>query len=89
MQLKLGGHTLIPVKPIGIQITQDGEWFFAENENLRVVGSGHTLEDAVLDLEQHIVHFWEYYNSLPESQAIGDALRLKKVFSNLLKEEIP
>lgn len=85
-QLAISGRTFLPSKPIGINVTQDGAWFFAENEALKVVGTGGSLEEAVLDLEHHIVHFWEYYRSLQDSQVTGDAVRLKKLFSNLLAE---
>lgn len=85
-RLTISGRTFLPSKPIGITVTQDGAWFFAENEALNVVGTGGSPEEAVLDLEHHIVHFWQYYRSLQDSQVIGDAVRLKKLFSNLLAE---
>ena len=85
-QLTISGRTFYPSKPIGVQVTQDGSWFFAGNEALNVIGTGGSLEEAVLDLEHHIVHFWEYYGSLQDSQVTGDAVRLKKLFSGLLAE---
>jgi hypothetical protein len=85
-QLTISGRTFLPSKPIGIMVTQDGAWFFAENEALNVVGTGGSLEEAVLDLEHHVVHFWQYYRSLQDSQVTGDAVRLKHLFSNLLAE---
>jgi hypothetical protein len=85
-QLTVSGRTLFPSKPIGVQVTQDGPLFFAGNEALNVVGTGTSLEEAVLDLEHHIIHFWEYYRSLEDSQVTGDAVRLKKLFSNILAE---
>lgn len=85
-RLTVSGRTFHPSKPIGIQVTQDGNWFFAENEALNVVGMGQSYEEAVLDLEYHIVHFWQYYRSLQDSQVTGDAARLKALFSNLLAE---
>jgi len=85
-QLTVSGRTYFPSKPIGIQVTRDGAWFFAENEALNVVGTGGSFEDAILDLEHHIVHFWQYYRSLQDSQVTGDAVRLKNIFSTLLAE---
>lgn len=85
-QLVVSGRTFFPSKPIGVQVTQEGPWFFAANEALNVVGTGQSLEESVLDLEHHIVHFWEYYGSLQDSQVTGDAVRLKRLFSNLLAE---
>lgn len=86
LKLIIAGHTFFPSKPIGVNVSQDGAWFFAENEALNVVGTGGSLEEAVLDLEHHIVHFWQYYRSLDDSQVTGDAIRLKSIFSNLLAE---
>jgi len=86
LKLTIAGHTFLPAKPIGVNVTQDGAWFFAENEALNVVGTGGSLEEAVLDLEYHIVHFWQYYRSLEDSQVTGDAIRLKNIFSSLLAE---
>ncbi len=88
LQLTISGRTFFPSKPIGVQVTQEGPWFFAGNEALNVVGTGGSLEEAVFDLEHHIVHFWEYYGSLQDSQVTGDAVRLKKLFSNLLVETV-
>lgn len=85
-RLTISGRTFFPSKPIGVHVAQDGSWFFAENEALNVIGTGRSLEEAVLDLEHHIVHFWQYYRSLQDSQVTGDAVRLKKIFSNLLAE---
>ena len=85
-QLTIFGRTFLPSKPIGINVTRDGAWFFAENESLNVVGTGGSIEEALLDVEHHIVHFWQYYRSLQDSQVTGDAVRLKKLFSNLLAE---
>jgi hypothetical protein len=86
LKLTIAGHIFLPAKPIGVNVTQDGAWFFAENEALNVVGTGGSLEEAVLDLEHHIVHFWHYYRSLEHSQVTGDAIRLKNIFSSLLAE---
>ena len=85
-KLTISGRTFLTSKPIGINVAQEGEWFFAENEALNVIGTGRSSEEAVLDVQQHIVHFWEYYGSLQDSQVIGDAVRLKKLFSDLLTE---
>jgi hypothetical protein len=85
-QLTVSGQTLFASKPIGIKVTQDGPWFFAENETLKVVGTGESYEEAVRDLEQHIIHFWRYYQSLQDSQVTGDAVRLKGLFSNLFSD---
>jgi hypothetical protein len=74
-------------KPILVTIYQDEDLFFAENENLVICGTGHTPQEALKDLGQHIIHFFEYYKNLDKSKLIGDALRLKELYQDLLIEE--
>lgn len=74
-------------KPISVKISCDEDLFFAENENLVICGTGDTPEKALEDLCLHIIHFFEYYKKLDKSKLRGDALRLKKLYENLLIEE--
>ncbi len=85
-QIRVSGRIYSSLTPIGVQVTQDGSWYFAENEALNVIGTGRSLDDAVLDLEHHILHFWQYYRSLQDAEVTGDAIRLKRLFSGLLVE---
>ncbi len=73
--------------PIVVKVYRDEDFFFAENENLAVCGTGNTTQDALQDLALHIIHFFEYYKKLDNSQLAGDALRLKTLYQNLLIEE--
>ncbi len=73
--------------PIAVKVYRDEDFFFAENENLVVCGTGYTPQEALQDLELHITHFFEYYKNLDNSQVAGDALRLKILYKNLLIEE--
>ena len=73
--------------PIAVKAYRDEDFFFAENENLAVCGTGDTPQDALQDLALHITHFFEYYKNLDNSQLAGDALRLKNLYKNLLIEE--
>jgi len=47
----------------------------------------HFTESALQDLCLHITHFFEYYKKFDKSELIGDALRLKELYQNLLIEE--
>ncbi len=87
-QLYVGDRRYQAVKPIIVHVYRDEEWFFAENESLNLTGSGSTIEEAVHDLEEHIVHFWYYYRSLSDRKLVGDAVRLKRVYSDHLLKEI-
>jgi len=74
-------------KPIALKIYQDDGLFFAENKNLNVCGIGETPQEALADLHLHILHFYKYYREIDKERLIGDAVRLKKLYRNLLIEE--
>ena len=74
-------------KPIAVKIYQDEDLFFTENENLNVCGTGETSQEALADLYLHILHFYNYYRKIDRERLIGDAIRLKKLYHDLLIEE--
>jgi len=86
MNLQKGTRKFYASKPISVRIYRDGDLFFAENENLVVCGTGYTSQEAVQDLNLHIIHFYEYYEKLDNSKLIGDAFRLKGIYKELLVE---
>ena len=73
-------------RPIAVKMYQDEGLFFAENENLNVCGTGETSQEALADLHLHILHFYEYYRKIDKEQLVGDAVRLKELYHNLLIE---
>lgn len=74
-------------KPISVRVYQDDDFFFAENDTLAVCGSGDSPQEALQDLGLHIIHFFEYYKGLDELQLMGDAIRLKEIYKDLLIEQ--
>ncbi|MFH1230855.1 MAG: hypothetical protein V1709_05095 [Planctomycetota bacterium] len=86
-RLSTGTKKFYTPKPISVKIYRDGAFFFAENEALVLCGTGNTPGDALKDLTQHIIYFFNYYQNLNELQLIGDAIRLKNIYTNLLVEE--
>ena len=76
----------IMCNPIAVKIYQDEDLFFAENENLNVCGTGETSQEALADLHLHILHFYKYYRKIDKEQLVGDAIRLKELYYNLLIE---
>jgi len=74
-------------KPIAVKIYQDEVLFFAENENLNVCGTGETSQEALADLYLHILHFYNYYREINEEQLTENAIKLKKLYHDLLIEE--
>ncbi len=73
-------------KPIAVTIYKDNGLFFAENENLSVYGYGETQEKAIFELGLHILHFYQYYRKLNKDNAVGEAIRLKQLYKDLLME---
>jgi hypothetical protein len=77
----------VRIQPISVTIYRDGDFFFAENENLAICGTGSTPSEALHDLGHHISYFYKHYKNLSRKQLTGDALRLKDLYENLLLEE--
>ncbi|MBU4269033.1 MAG: hypothetical protein KJ808_09345 [Acidobacteria bacterium] len=69
--------------PISVNVNFESGMFFAENENLAVCGTGFSQEEAINDLREHIIHFYEYYNKIEIDKLMGEALRLKSVYAKL------
>lgn len=74
------------LKPITAHIYNAEGVFFAENETLVVVGTGSSSAEAIDDMCKHILHFHQYYRTLPLDKVTGDAVRLKKVYETLFVE---
>jgi hypothetical protein len=81
------GLRIRAVKPILIRVKSEGSHYFAENDTLELYGAGSSANDAILDLCVHIAHFYRYYKDLAHSQIVGEAIRLKALFSELFVEE--
>ena len=73
-------------KPILIKVYKVEDVFFAENESLILSGTGMSRDEAVLDFVRHLDYFYNFYRHKNESDLTGDALRLKKIYQNLLIE---
>jgi hypothetical protein len=86
-QLYVQNKRYFAVRPIIVHIYHDDGMFFAENETLLLTGMGVSVEEAVYDLEQHIVYFSKYYRELSKDKLIGDAIRLKEIYFGLLAEK--
>ena len=86
MEFRGEQKTYITSKPILVKVYREGDVFFAENESLVLSGSGTSREDAVLDFVKHVDYFYNFYKRQTESDLMGDALRLKKIYNDLLIE---
>jgi len=73
-------------RPLSVQIYREGEFVFAANEELVLIGTGQTSEEAVADFVKHLLHFTEDYRRLPADRVTGDAVRLKALFADIFEE---
>lgn len=71
------------IKPIGVNVRRDGDFYFAENETLSIFGTGLSANEAVTDFFRHIIHFYTYYKNLTDDQVTGEAIQLKRRFASL------
>lgn len=86
-RMQVDTKTFYTPKPISVRIYREEDIFFAENDALVVCGTGATPQEAVQDLNLHVIHFFEYYRNIDNNRLTGDALRLKQLYSKLLIEE--
>jgi hypothetical protein len=82
----LGKMHISLIKPISVRLFSDGDFFFAQNENLNICGIGKSLQNALKDFRQHLSYFTQYYMSSNESEFVGEGLRLKKIYDNLFEK---
>ncbi len=74
-------------KPIAVKMHYEDSFYFAENETLRITGTGQTPQEATSDFLLHLIHFHQYYKALPWDKVTGEATNLKKRFETLFVEE--
>ncbi len=75
------------VPPLLVRVRQDEDFFFAENDTLRLTGTGTSPEEAVADFRVHLAYFHQYYTQIPSSEVVGEAKRLKQLFQSIFVEE--
>ena len=86
MEFRGDTQAYIASKPILVKSYREDGVFFAENESLVLFGTGASPEEALLDFVKHLGYFFNFYKRQNERDLIGDAVRLKKVYSDLLVE---
>ncbi len=86
MEFQAEQRTYVTSKPILVKVYREDDIFIAENESLVLSGSGASREEAVLDFVKHVDYFYNFYKRQNDNNLMGDALRLKKIYANLLVE---
>ncbi|HED36658.1 MAG TPA: hypothetical protein ENI76_00185 [Ignavibacteria bacterium] len=69
-------------KPVMIEITLEDGIFYATNETLNIDAEGNSIANTILDFSRHIIYFYSYYTNKNETEVMGNAARLKKVYDD-------
>ncbi|MDA0840612.1 MAG: hypothetical protein O3B01_32525 [Planctomycetota bacterium] len=73
-------------RPVVIRHWESGEAVLAENDNLGIYESGATLQEAIEEFSDTLVHFFVHYSSKAASEVMGEAARRKKLYAELFQE---
>ena len=72
------------VEPVRVKISKGEILFFAENEFFGIFATGESRDEAINNFSEQIIHFYNHYKQLNWNRAAGEALRIKKLFKNLV-----
>jgi len=85
--IPIAGKSRDTSKPIILTNYEDGDFWFSENVSLNIVGIGKSPDEATNDARQHVAHFFLHYRALRDEDVVGAAVKLKKIYKNLLSPE--
>ena len=80
-------RTIYPKEPISLSIIKGDTLYFAENETLGIFATGESRDAAIEDFVEQVLYFYEYYKAMSWDKVIGEARRLKEIYSEHFKEE--
>jgi len=66
-----------------VETYQDGRFWYVKNEELNIIGTGDSQEEAKNDFYSLIIHFHDYYKRLSADKVTGEASRLKNIFETI------
>ena len=73
------------VEPVRVKISKGETLFFAENEDFGIFTTGESRDEAINNFSEQIIHFYNHYKQLNWNRATGEALRIKRLFENLVR----
>lgn len=79
-------HIIRSSKPVTISISRGEQLFFAENENLGLVATGKTIQEAIEDFGEQLVESFLHYQQLSWDRVTGRAKELKRFFEEFFNE---
>lgn len=75
------GRVVRATRPLVVTIQKGEDLYLAEAEVLGVFASGESVGDAMRDLSEQLLYFYDLYTSSSADQLTGQALELKRIYS--------
>lgn len=72
---------LVSDKPVETKLYFDNGSFFVESESLHIFANGQTVDEAMADFNDQIVHFYNYYTALEDDDVVGQAQQVRRIYS--------
>ena len=70
--------------PIRCKFSQEADYFLIESEQLGIVGTGKTVQDAENNFAEEFDYIYNRYNQLPDHQLSEKIKRIKKVLNAII-----
>lgn len=70
--------------PIRCKFSQEADYFLIESEQLGIVGTGKTVQEAENNFAEEFDYIYNSYNQLPDHQLSEKINRIKKVLNAII-----
>jgi len=74
-------------RPFPVKLTMTDDYFYLESEGLCVYAIGKTYAEALQEFCEQVVDIFRHYQGLSDDEVIGEARRLRRLFTGLFIEE--
>ncbi len=74
-------------RPFPVKVTMTDDYFYLESEGLCVYAVGKTYPEAHQEFCEQVVDIFRHYQGLSEDEVIGEARRLRRLYTALFIEE--
>ncbi len=75
------GVRLHTANPVQIVVERSGPTYYAECQRLHVIAQGATRAEAIDDLNNQVVYFYERYSKMGPDEVTGLAAELREIYS--------
>lgn len=70
-------------KPVVLQVKNEGDTYFAENNFLEICGYGDSPSQALHDAIEELAYCYDYYGNLNENEVVGHGVTIRNRFLGL------